>query len=404
MATLPPMGTAGPRIRSARPDYDSGEWSWTGPETFDRNGTTYSRIGQGAGADFESSYLPRLGQYANELIYDPEFGYGVPQWLAQSGQIAPPERGWWDNPWHPVGLASIGLGGVIGGAMGAFGAGAEGAAGAGAGAGAEAGAGAGMGYGAFDAYGATAGAPSAAAAGGAGVTYAGAGGAGSGGTAMGASGGSYPMLAEGGATLSDAAPAYAGTMGGGTTPSYTSGLMEPLSGGVTTADALGWTLQNALGGGGGGGFMSGAGGALTTAALAALLSKDPPSPPPSPDFADIARQQGQANIETARMQGQIANPNVIGPYGNQNVVWDPVTGQPTVTQTLSPESQRIFDAQQRARMGMADVSAQGINRVSDVLGQPFQYQGPKMPVNAGMTAQQAIMSRLQPQIERSFQH
>ena len=165
---------------------------------------------------------------------------------------------------------------------------------------------------------------------------------------MGASGGSYPMLAEGGATLSDAAPAYAGTMGGGTTPSYTSGLMEPLSGGVTTADALGWTLQNALGGGGGGGFMSGAGGALTTAALAALLSKDSPSPPPSPDFADIARQQGQANIETARMQGQIANPNVIGPYGSQNVVWDPVTGQPTVTQTLSPESQRIFDAQQRS--------------------------------------------------------
>ena len=146
--------------------------------------------------------------------------------------------------------------------------------------------------------------------------------------------------------------------------------------------------------------MQGAGTALGTAAITSLLSKKGPDTPPSPDFANIAKQQGQANIDTARAQGQIANPNVVGPYGNQSVVWDPVTGQPTVTQTLNPESQKIFDAQQQARLGMAQTAGQGINRVGDTLSKPFEYGGPKMPVNAGMTAQDAIMSRLQPQIER----
>lgn len=46
-----------------------------------------------------------------------------------------------------------------------------------------------------------------------------------------------------------------------------------------------------------------------------------PSPPPAPDYAAAAQQQGVANIEAARVQGQINNPNVSNPYGSQSVTW-----------------------------------------------------------------------------------
>lgn len=106
-----------------------------------------------------------------------------------------------------------------------------------------------------------------------------------------------------------------------------------------------------------------------------------PSPPPAPDLNAAARAQGAANVDTARVQGRINNPNIITPYGSQTVQfgsptfdqagfdkamadWNRATGdgrfpmaasapvrsdfmrggdQPTVTQTLSPELQGIFD-------------------------------------------------------------
>ena len=138
------------------------------------------------------------------------------------------------------------------------------------------------------------------------------------------------------------------------------------------------------------GWSSGVTGAL------GMSKPDAPSPP---DYVGAAQAQGAANIETARVQGRIANPNIYSPYGTQNVAWGP-NDQPTVTQTLSPESQEAFNAQQRVRMGLSDVAEQGIGSVQGTLGKPFEYSGPMMPINAGMTAQQALMSRLQPQIER----
>ena len=151
---------------------------------------------------------------------------------------------------------------------------------------------------------------------------------------------------------------------------------------------------------------------------------------------------------------------------------------PTITQTLNPQSQQIFDAQQATRLGLANLSDDALRRAQGILNSPFQYKGPplqtslipvgqtqrtlanagainygpgagdygyasglagdkyglagairaddygrasgigagdygyakdkldlsnvaKIPVNAGMTGQQAIMARLQPQIEQS---
>lgn len=148
----------------------------------------------------------------------------------------------------------------------------------------------------------------------------------------------------------------------------------------------------------------------------------------------------------------LSNPNIVSPYGNQTVTWgaaDPnLPGggqQATVTQSLTPEAQAALSAQQRVQLSEANLADQGINKAKGLLEGGFNYDGPKlqtglgpagdikygpnagdfkaggidpkdygaalrtadtsgvakMPVNAGMTGQNAIMSRLSPQIEQT---
>lgn len=159
------------------------------------------------------------------------------------------------------------------------------------------------------------------------------------------------------------------------------------------------------------------------------MSKKQPSPPPAPDYAAAATAQGVANKDSAISGAVLSNPNIISPYGNQTVSWatDPNnpgnTPQATIRQTLTPEAQAALTAQQQVQAQEAGLASQGINKASDVLSTGFQYKGPgvqtslpdvgplqtsidtsgiaKMPVNAGMTGQQAILARLQPQIEQT---
>jgi hypothetical protein len=158
-----------------------------------------------------------------------------------------------------------------------------------------------------------------------------------------------------------------------------------------------------------------------------------PSAPPAPDYAAAATAQGVANQKAAQQTAVLNNPNIISPYGNQTVTYDSAGGydgtpQPTITQTLTPAAQAALEAQQNVQSGEADLASTGLKTAQQIMGTPFQYQGPdiqtslndygrasagpsaqtsldlsgvaKMPINAGTTAQQAIMARLQPQIEQ----
>lgn len=146
------------------------------------------------------------------------------------------------------------------------------------------------------------------------------------------------------------------------------------------------------------------------------MGKSAPSPPPAPDYAAAATAQGVANKDSAIATASLGNPNVNSPYGNQTVTYAP-TGpdgnqQPTINQTLTPQAQRTLDAQQRVQTGLANLGEKGLSQVDNILGTPFQYSGQgiqtgldtsniaKMPVNAGMTGQQAILDRLNPQLDR----
>tara|TARA_R110000868_G_scaffold2549_4_gene18392 strand:+ start:1526 stop:2842 length:1317 start_codon:yes stop_codon:yes gene_type:complete len=117
-------------------------------------------------------------------------------------------------------------------------------------------------------------------------------------------------------------------------------------------------------------------------------------------------------------------------------------GQPTVTQTLTPQAQQTLDSQMRVQTALANLGQTGISNATAALSQPFTpttseiqhdfggYQGvpladayglaqsktaadtyglaqgqidtsnlTQMPTNAGMNAQQAILSRLDPTIQ-----
>ena len=140
------------------------------------------------------------------------------------------------------------------------------------------------------------------------------------------------------------------------------------------------------------------------------MGKSAPPPPPTPDYAAAAKEQGAANVETARVQSKLNNPNTYTPYGTQLVSYE--GDQPTITQTLTPQAQKTLEQQQQVQYQLASLSGKGADLASNVLDKPFTFGGPnvqtsldlsnvaKMPVNAGTTGQEAIMSRLEPSLQR----
>lgn len=219
------------------------------------------------------------------------------------------------------------------------------------------------------------------------------------------------------------------------------------------------------------------------------------SAPPTPDYIGAAKQQGKDNLEAAKTSNIMSNPNMYTPFGTQTVSYSSPTfdqgsydaalakynagavdrnryyrpdeqtgqtyfdqagfdadnqrrgaaptradyttggGQPTVTQTLTPQAQQTLESQQRVQTALANLGERGISNAYATLSQPFvptsteikkDFGGygavplsenftsrsavplttsidtqdfSKMPLNAGMTAQDLILQRLNPTIE-----
>lgn len=156
------------------------------------------------------------------------------------------------------------------------------------------------------------------------------------------------------------------------------------------------------------------------------------SAPPTPNYSQIAQQQGTANIDAARATAKLSNPNIIGPLGTQRVTYGTVdqagydkamaafnaaggggqtqydefgnvtsTGPtaptlaqftsdadtPTVTQTLNPMGQQTLEEQQKVSLALAQLGQKGVSTAQDVLGTPFKYQGPDIRTDLGNTGQ-----------------
>lgn len=141
------------------------------------------------------------------------------------------------------------------------------------------------------------------------------------------------------------------------------------------------------------------------------MGKSAPTPPATPDYTGAAAAQGVANVEAARVGSKLSNPNMYTPYGTQLISYD--GDQPTITQTLTPQAQKTLEEQQNTQYQLASLSSKGAGLASNVLDKSFNFGGPsvqtsldlsnvaKMPVNAGTTGQEAIMSRLEPSLAKN---
>ena len=174
--------------------------------------------------------------------------------------------------------------------------------------------------------------------------------------------------------------------------------------------------------------------------LTNLVFGKPPDPAPAPDYKGAAIAQGAANVDAARASAKLSNPNVYSPYGTQLVSYD--GDVPTIRQTLTPEAQKTVEAQQRLQSNLADLGNTAYTGAFKAMSTPFSFGGQvqtqfnqggalqnaptagqyglaqgglnapdlssqldlsnvaKMPVNAGTTAQEAIMRRLEPSLAR----
>ena len=170
-----------------------------------------------------------------------------------------------------------------------------------------------------------------------------------------------------------------------------------------------------------------------------------PDPPPATDYAGAAKAQGQANIDAAKTQTQLNNPNVTNPYGTQTVTFNQPTldtaaynkakdtwaqsqqrhmaqygvaipttaykdgyrppnekdfmvggNQPNIVQTFSPAQQAIFDEGNAAKLALSQLASKGATAAGDVIGQNVDFSGiSAIPGNAEQTRQKVVDAMMQ---------
>ncbi len=128
-----------------------------------------------------------------------------------------------------------------------------------------------------------------------------------------------------------------------------------------------------------------------------------PSPPDAPDLVGAANATAQNAVEAARIATTANRVDQYTPLGSQTFTQG-VGGNPdhwASTINLNPVGQQKFDLQQEIERRLSELSKAGLGQVANVTSQPFNTAAlPKNMINAGQTAQDAIMARIQPDFDR----
>jgi hypothetical protein len=96
------------------------------------------------------------------------------------------------------------------------------------------------------------------------------------------------------------------------------------------------------------------------------------NPPPGPNYQGLAQQQGNANLDAARVGSRLNNPSVYGPTGSQVVSWD--GDQANIFQLLSPEQQALYDQGVGNASALGGMAQRGIQGMSGI-GSEFNFSG-----------------------------
>ncbi len=129
-------------------------------------------------------------------------------------------------------------------------------------------------------------------------------------------------------------------------------------------------------------------------------------PPPAPDYVGAANAQGKYNLLAALQTGMMNNPNVVNPFGTQEVTWAKQTNDkgktigylPTIKQKLSEIQQRLLDKGQESKLSLADAGISGSKNVAELLKSGLDFSSlPGAPKNSGQRRDDvinAMMSRV----------
>ena len=123
------------------------------------------------------------------------------------------------------------------------------------------------------------------------------------------------------------------------------------------------------------------------------------SSPPAPDYAGAAKETAAGNLEAARYATKANRMTQINPYGQIEYTQDATDPDRwTQTQTLSPEAQDTVNRQIALSNDYAQIAQTGLDKARGSLENPEldTSQLPARAINVGQTAQDAIMSRLDP--------
>lgn len=140
------------------------------------------------------------------------------------------------------------------------------------------------------------------------------------------------------------------------------------------------------------------------ASLGLILYGGKGDAPAAPDYVGAAKQEGAASAQTALINAILGRPNQATPYGTQK--WSQsgtfnvpsIGGQPgfdipllSSSMEFTPGGKNLFDAEMRARQGLADVSGDVLGDVQRSLSQPFSIEG--MPDDYNQQVADAIYNR-----------
>lgn len=132
------------------------------------------------------------------------------------------------------------------------------------------------------------------------------------------------------------------------------------------------------------------------------------STPAAPDYTAAAKETAAGNLEAAKYATNANRINQVTPYGSLNYQYTPQydaegkeTGAGwTQSMNLTPEAQAALDQQLALNTKYGETANIGFDRARELFENP-QLDTSALPdraINIGQTAQEAIMSRLQPQL------
>lgn len=132
-------------------------------------------------------------------------------------------------------------------------------------------------------------------------------------------------------------------------------------------------------------------------------------PPPPPDYTGAANATAAGNLEAARATAAANRVNQVTPNGNLTYS---INGKDsfgndlyTATQTYSPAQQAIADKTNTLNAGLMDTANTGLGYAKNVLSKPGVDTSkiPQVGINPSQSYTDAMMARLQPQIQRESQ-